>query len=268
MNKILFFLFGIVLFSLGSIYAQEICNNGLDDDNDGLVDCFDPECKGRTECNGFFYPAREIDTVCKTPFALGNINEIWQSGDVGLSDNKAFAVADIDKDNIPEIIIEAGGSIGIFDGSTGTLEASLPGAWGNIAVGDIDNDGYGEIIVSGSFSHVKCFEHDGSLKWNTSALEDVFGVLQPGIADFNSDGNPEVFIGKNILDANTGALIYYGGPGGGAGSVPPGNGFSIAADVLDYDASTCPDCEGLELIWNNEVYRDRKSTRLNSSHYS
>lgn len=28
--------------------AQEICGNGLDDDNDGFIDCFDPDCSGAT----------------------------------------------------------------------------------------------------------------------------------------------------------------------------------------------------------------------------
>ncbi len=30
--------------------SQEICNNGIDDDGDGLVDCFDPDCAG-TPCD-------------------------------------------------------------------------------------------------------------------------------------------------------------------------------------------------------------------------
>ena len=29
--------------------AQEICGNGIDDDNDGFIDCFDPDCGGATE---------------------------------------------------------------------------------------------------------------------------------------------------------------------------------------------------------------------------
>lgn len=31
-------------------YAPEVCDNGLDDDNDGLADCEDPECSGDEHC--------------------------------------------------------------------------------------------------------------------------------------------------------------------------------------------------------------------------
>ena len=45
-----------ILFPIMTIYAQEICDNGIDDDSDGLVDCFDPECEGSAPCDGFFFP--------------------------------------------------------------------------------------------------------------------------------------------------------------------------------------------------------------------
>ena len=32
--------------------SQEICDNGIDDDGDGLIDLNDPDC----ECNGFGTP--------------------------------------------------------------------------------------------------------------------------------------------------------------------------------------------------------------------
>ncbi len=31
-------------------YTQEICDNGIDDDGDGLIDCIDPQCAGQTNC--------------------------------------------------------------------------------------------------------------------------------------------------------------------------------------------------------------------------
>ena len=34
----------------GWAQAQEICNNGIDDDNDGYVDCYDIDCSGNFAC--------------------------------------------------------------------------------------------------------------------------------------------------------------------------------------------------------------------------
>lgn len=42
------------------IESNEICNNGLDDDGDGLVDCADPVCTGRDGCAG----ACTADSAC------------------------------------------------------------------------------------------------------------------------------------------------------------------------------------------------------------
>ena len=38
------FLFLLLFFSV-AIYGQEVCTNGIDDDNDGLVDLNDPDCQ-------------------------------------------------------------------------------------------------------------------------------------------------------------------------------------------------------------------------------
>ena len=35
----------LLLFSTGTLSAQEICNNGIDDDGDGLIDLLDEECQ-------------------------------------------------------------------------------------------------------------------------------------------------------------------------------------------------------------------------------
>ncbi len=39
--------------------AQEICNNGIDDDGDGLIDCLDGDCAGSAAC-----PAFSISSTC------------------------------------------------------------------------------------------------------------------------------------------------------------------------------------------------------------
>ncbi|MEQ9438177.1 MAG: fibronectin type III domain-containing protein [Cyclobacteriaceae bacterium] len=51
MKQVLLFLFWLI--SLG-VFAQEICNNDIDDDSDGLIDCADGECFGAGHCPTVF----------------------------------------------------------------------------------------------------------------------------------------------------------------------------------------------------------------------
>src|SRR5690606_12682740 len=39
-----------------NIFGQENCSNGVDDDNDGLVDCLDPDCLSSPDCPAFAVP--------------------------------------------------------------------------------------------------------------------------------------------------------------------------------------------------------------------
>src|SRR5690606_6585623 len=50
------FVLCITAFMLTAIQAsaQEICNNGKDDDNDGFIDCYDNDCAVSTFCKGFY----------------------------------------------------------------------------------------------------------------------------------------------------------------------------------------------------------------------
>lgn len=50
-------LFGL-LFSSATMFAQdEICDNGIDDDGDGLIDCLDPDCiDDMDDCPAFSFP--------------------------------------------------------------------------------------------------------------------------------------------------------------------------------------------------------------------
>ncbi len=47
--------FALFLFS-ASLFAQEICDNGVDDDGDGLIDCLDPDCLDDEACPAFAFP--------------------------------------------------------------------------------------------------------------------------------------------------------------------------------------------------------------------
>ena len=56
MKAIFFFLFFVVKLNYNAC-AQENCGNGIDDDSDGLIDCFDPDCTGNPPSSSFFNTA-------------------------------------------------------------------------------------------------------------------------------------------------------------------------------------------------------------------
>ncbi|MBK8556840.1 MAG: hypothetical protein IPL65_14175 [Lewinellaceae bacterium] len=50
---LLFVAFNALLLSAQAI--PENCTNGIDDDGDGLIDCFDPDCTCTGQCDQFYY---------------------------------------------------------------------------------------------------------------------------------------------------------------------------------------------------------------------
>jgi len=100
---------------------------------------------------------------------------------------------------------------------------------GNIAVADIDNDGFVEIIVpKKGNTKLLAFEHTGEFKWQTSVsgLGDAGGA---SIADLDGDGHPEIILGNTVLNAD-GSLRWKGNGFNGNGSGGRGS-LSIVADI-------------------------------------
>lgn len=52
----------LVLGACPTAAAREICNNGLDDDGNGLLDCDDPDCAGQPVC--YWGPCAKCGTHC------------------------------------------------------------------------------------------------------------------------------------------------------------------------------------------------------------
>jgi gliding motility-associated-like protein len=255
-------------------YSQEICNNGIDDDSDNLIDVYDPDC-----------PCDNQTLLC-TPscqFAIPggplNFNSQWQSADE-VPIYQTPLVADMDRDGVPDLIIMSSNSliateprrakdIILINGSTGAtmLTISTPFmAWVGpdpYAVADIDNDGFGEIIVAsidhtdnalGDRRYLYCYEHTGALKWKS----DVQYGYTPnakygspiGIADFNSDGIAEVYVYNQIFNARTGKKLAEGGAGNGLGLMT-NQGFG---DLANPAAANLTNHPGLELAAGKSVY--------------
>jgi gliding motility-associated-like protein len=192
---------------------------------------------------------------------------LWATDSVAtpLDGRRMPVIGDIDLDGVPEVVTGVPGLANrsyVYNGANGVLErtlATLPISTSSAyAIADIDNDGFGEIVMVTSGSRqLICYEHNGAIKW-TSAVAVGYAAADdswtPAVADFEEDGVPEIYIGNQIFNSVNGNLIVGGGPANGKGlnNGSPNEPFSVAADVLPN--GFCPDCNGLELVAGNTVY--------------
>ena len=266
--------FNLVGFSQENSVAGG-CGDGIDNDGDGLVDCYDFDCYAESDCSNFFIGQSSNCTYIPPSPAPFDMKEEWRT-DTTLYDifsTLTPVAGDIDGDGLPEVIAlshngaasgaRAGNIIYVIDGSTGNVDlsitmpvdASFDNPSSSFAIADLDLDGFGEIVVLGIDGLIRCYEHNGLLKWTSGSISPFASV--PGIADFNEDGFPELYGSNWIINGQTGAIIV-------AGSFPPNGigapltyalaviGMSVAVDVLP--DTFCPDCAGLELVAGHQVF--------------
>ncbi|MFK8009738.1 MAG: Ig-like domain-containing protein [Saprospiraceae bacterium] len=229
--------------------STEICSNNIDDDGDGLVDVFDPDCP----CDdGNFLGL--CDPQCEyTPPGTPNfdIEVEWASED-SVNTFTPVIGADLDGDiSSVEILgfkesttTYVENALFIIDGATGLTKYNFNSKPLHVfnkglAFGDVDKDGNGEIyymIGNGDvddYRRIACYEYNpagtnlggtgtGSfdLQW-VSDQRVTCGLAYPlytvtdnyavNLADFNNDGFPEVYVGNEIFDAITGTRLAMGG---------------------------------------------------------
>ncbi|MFH1468049.1 MAG: VCBS repeat-containing protein [Pseudomonadota bacterium] len=166
---------------------------------------------------------------------------------------------DIDVDDTPDIVLVSYDPANYINGSVLRIVSGLDGAeiasvqgqnlqgTGGVACGDIDGDGIVEII-SMTQTAVKAFEHDGTLKWTSSAISGhIYGTSDvAAISDMDGDGSPEIIAGRAILDAN-GSIVGTGSYGYGGVN---GNNVGSCAFAVDVDGDG-----NQEVVVGNALYR-------------
>lgn len=123
-----------------------------------------------------------------------------------------------------------------------------------IAAGDIDLDGFSEIIAQHQNGGLVAFEHDGTVKWRSVDLGlDGNTIGSPSIADLDNDGRPEIIVGTAVL--NSDGTVRWG-PKADTGD----NGWGPLSTVADLDLDGRP-----EIITGRSAYRADGSTYWTSS---
>ncbi|MCB0521628.1 MAG: T9SS type A sorting domain-containing protein [Saprospiraceae bacterium] len=260
--------------------CAEVCDNGLDDDGDGYVDCFDPDCP----CNTDDCTANPADLEQNFATQLA-----WQSTVNEVSVDATPIIANLNPlvDSIPEIIvIESKASITaqlssnllIFkgDGSNAANPKKLPVTSGydgysavNPAVGDVDGNGVPEVVMISADRRIRVYSN-----YDENAAVPMQEIVvssdlvddrnrKPFLADFNGDGISEVYVGDDVFMFNfsgTPTLTKVLNGGGSAGllfynSYQEPNCSPVAVDILQpVHCNGDPDCNGLELVAGNIIY--------------
>lgn len=264
-------------FTLSVLFAQaqvEICDNGIDDDGDGLVDAFDPNC-----------PCDDVVLICEpscefsVPGDALSFSVQWVSED-DVPTYQSPLIGDINNDGIPDVVIMSTDDIQtneprrarnlrVLNGLTGqnqlTINTPFMGWVGPtpIAIADIDGDGFAEIFVAsvdhisnpiGDRRYLYCYNHDGTLRWKSNEQYGYnpnarFGS-SIGLADFNRDGIPEIYIYNQIFNAQTGVKLVEGGNESGL-AIMTTESWGAIANPVAADLTLHP---GLELACGNTVY--------------
>ena len=246
--------------TLDMVVMDEICDNGIDDDGDGLIDNFDPDCQsGPLECYEFgveqdstaFIP--QFKCVFDHPFVVAYAPPLF---------------ADIDNDGETEVValthFQPDGFI-VINTNTCELEyevslsTDVNNKAGGMVLGDVDADGFVDIFVPTGLNVERWEYNSGS-----GQIEQIWSVGPCATAlrkhldiwDINQDGTPEIIPnGGNMVDAISG-FVY-------PGSLPPldPEGKGLYAFSADGDMSAAPNEGPVELITGTSAYRYNFSTQ-------
>ncbi|MFT6020285.1 MAG: gliding motility-associated-like protein [Flavobacteriales bacterium] len=184
--------------------CTEICDNGIDDDGDGLIDCFDPDCCADETCLTYYYNECDLDCFFSVSSTANIELEIeWESSDLSTEEWCSYntpITGDLDGDGIPEVIGKPCPSVDvpaslpypnllIVDGASGLIENMIitPAFYYVMdapAIADVDGNGYAEIFVHAS--------DDGSNNNYTGGGPFITGDVQRRILCYEYDGTDYV----------------------------------------------------------------------------
>ena len=264
----------LLIFLSCALAAQttENCNNGLDDDGDGLIDCYDvADCP----CNSVHDCMLE---EIRMPLEL----EVqWEfMGSHGFVRTPIVGNLNPWADNIPEIILPVWPQFStdhrftILSGNGSNVSnpdvlqlSPVPNPIDNVpTLADLDRNGVPELFLIDTDKKIIVYTQytPGATPpmqlWVVSADTCASALYLPYPADFDGDGISEIYAGNEVfgLDLSNPAAPVLNLLAKGTGPVGSINGYltsPIAADLLTpADCNGDPDCEGLEIAAGFAIY--------------
>ena len=198
-----------------------------------------------------------------SPLTTLPAKELWSSA-LYTDGRETPLVGDVTGDGIPDVIVDDSRFyVYILNGQTGAIDHSIYIGYrlrlfnSSNAIADVDHDGYGEIFLLTDNRQWVRLDFDGTnwtkvMSGNTVKAPGI--AFLPGLADFNGDGEVELYSGTQIwrsdFENNAGDLLaeatmsYH--------TSYPYPGASVAMDILP--AGACANCEGLELVQSGKIF--------------
>ncbi len=207
-----------------------------------------------------------LNESCDIPLQMGTFTPVveWKWGS-GTFCGPAVAGQTIDtnmtgkidsKDKPVVYLYQSGQVVALWGDGSGVAwqKAGNFGKDGGFSLGDIDGDGWSELITASNNTVCALDARDGTQKWCNATLAasmDSLGYNYPSIADMDGDGLAEVVIGNSILDS-AGNLLGKGAQGKGAahyGGNPNGGTYGALSAVTDLDGDGVQ-----EVVTGNAAY--------------
>lgn len=240
--------------------ADSDSDTDADSDSDADPECPDQTIKGGTvtqvdTCAPLSVTYKPSTTWTATKFSAPTTSTNVMMTPVLCSLTDDDGDGDADADDVPDVVFttySGSGSdpvIRAINGDDGTeIWSNTDETWqitGNLACGDIDGDGWANVIAMTSTA-VGAIDAAGSESWLSASISGhIYGTSDaPGIWDLDADGDPEIVAGNAIL-SSAGRILAkgsygYGTPSGNVGTT------GVAADI-DGDGE-------LEVIAGNAAY--------------
>ncbi|MEZ4954911.1 MAG: carbohydrate binding domain-containing protein [Saprospiraceae bacterium] len=240
--------------NLRPISCSEICNNGLDDDGDGLIDCNDPDCAG-------------VSASCPSECLGSNMG--FESGTTGWTIYNSVAASTADKHSGTQSLLFTGTNgyavqnltTGITGGTTYTLSfwvkgTADPGGWRGVLVKFKDAGGYEigrtETVVSDHADWTQ-YTHIFTLPANTTNVDLAVACYGNNISTYFDDICLNATPG--ILPATTcSGCKAYSANQNWASRWWLHNGTGWVSYDFDNDVQLCDNGDGTMTLQGNAVY--------------